>query len=200
MHLYQAGLSTFSIKSIQSLTRAVMSNPVQKNNESIAADWRGVLTDERLAHLIKSAFRCTSSSLSRRLRQHDVLYGHWTLLRILWRGDGLTQRQLSEQAGVTEPSTINALKAMEAQGYVFRLKVPGNKKNIRVFLTPKGVALRSAIVICAEEVNDIAMQGVPSEDLATTRRTLLAIIDNLTRDAARQDGEGSVADDADEVV
>ncbi len=149
-----------------------------------------MLNDERLAHLVKTAFRCTSSSLSRRLKQHDVLYGHWTLLRILWRGDGLTQRQLSEQAGVTEPSTITALKGMEAQGYVFRQKVPGNKKNNRVFLTPKGVALRSAIVICAEEVNAIASQGVPAEDLATTRRTLLAIIDNLSRDAARQvDGD-----------
>ncbi|MGQ3002765.1 MAG: MarR family winged helix-turn-helix transcriptional regulator [Hydrogenophaga sp.] len=161
-----------------------------REKEAIAADWRGVLNDERLAHLVKTAFRCTSSSLSRRLKQHDVLYGHWTLLRILWRGDGLTQRQLSEQAGVTEPSTITALKGMEAQGYVFRQKVPGNKKNNRVFLTPKGVALRSAIVICAEEVNAIASQGVPAEDLATTRRTLLAIIDNLSRDAARQvDGD-----------
>lgn len=168
-----------------------MAQQENRDKEVISADWRGVLNDERLTHLIKTAFRCTSGSLSRRLKQHDVLYGHWTLLRILWRGDGLTQRQLSEQAGVTEPSTITALKGMEAQGYVFRQKVPGNKKNIRVFLTPKGVALRSAIVICAEEVNDIASQGVSGEDLATTRRTLLAIIDNLTRDAARQpDGNG----------
>lgn len=168
-----------------------MPKPDNKDKESIAADWRGVLNDERLAHLIKTAFRCTSSSLSRRLKQHDVLYGHWTLLRILWRGDGLTQRQLSEQAGVTEPSTITALKAMEALGYVFRQKVAGNRKNNRVFLTPKGVALRSAIVICAEEVNAIAITGVSNEDLAVTRRTLLAMIDNLTRDAARlAEGEG----------
>lgn len=160
-----------------------------------AADKREVLNDERLTHLIKTAFRFTSSGLSRRLRQHDMLYGHWTLLRVLWRGDGLTQRQLSEQAGVKEPSTITALKAMEAQGYVYRQKVPGNLKNIRVFLTPKAVALRAAIVGCAEEVNAVALEGVSQEDFATTRRTLLTIIDNLSRDAALQpDDTGDLSD------
>jgi DNA-binding MarR family transcriptional regulator len=186
MHLHQPGL-TVAICPVLALSHSIAMSPPENNKdkEAIAADWRVVLNDERLAHLVKTAFRCTSSSLSRRLKQHDVLYSHWTLLRILWRGDGLTQRQLSEQAGVTEPSTITALKGMEAQGYVIRQKVPGNKKNNRVFLTPKGVALRSAIVVCAEEVNSIACQGVSVEDLATTRRTLLAVIDNLTRDASR---------------
>lgn len=186
MHLHQPGLTVAICPVLASSHSIAMSPPENhKDKEAIAADWRVVLNDERLAHLVKTAFRCTSSSLSRRLKQHDVLYSHWTLLRILWRGDGLTQRQLSEQAGVTEPSTITALKGMEAQGYVLRQKVPGNKKNNRVFLTPKGVALRSAIVVCAEEVNSIACQGVSVEDLATTRRTLLAVIDNLTRDASR---------------
>ncbi|MBX6320165.1 MarR family transcriptional regulator [Pigmentiphaga sp.] len=168
-----------------------MPTPEQKTKGAAIDDWRSALNDERLTHLIKTAFRCTSGSLSRRLKQYDVLYGHWTLLRVLWRGDGLTQRQLSEQAGVTEPSTITALKAMEAQGYVTRRKVPGNNKNIRVFLTPKGAALRSAIVGCAEEVHELAIQGVAKEDLAATRRTLLAVIDNLARDAALQEGDGA---------
>ncbi|MDB5945866.1 MAG: transcriptional regulator MarR family [Ramlibacter sp.] len=145
-------------------------------------DWRDALHEERMAHLIKTAFRCTSASLQRRLKQHDVLYGHWTFLRILWQTDGVTQRQLSEQAGVTEPSTVTALQAMEKLGYVTRRKIDGNKKQIRVFLTPKGRSLRSLIVPCAQQVNQIVMAGIPAEDLAVTRRTLLAVIENLSRD------------------
>lgn len=163
---------------------------MQKTEKSpkaeLTGNWREVLHDESLAHLIKTAFRCTSNGLARRLKQYVVLYGHWTLLRVLWRGDGMTQRQLSEQAGVTEPSTITALKAMELQGYIYRQKVPGNRKQIRVFLTPKGAALRSASVSCADEVNTIAKAGIPPEDLATTRRTLLALIENLSGDALHQ--------------
>ena len=149
-------------------------------------NWREALHNERIAHLIKDAFRWTSSSLQRRLREHSVPYGHWTFLRILWQTDGLTQRQLSEQAGVTEPSTVTALKAMEAAGCIARQKMPDNRKEIRVFLTPKGAALRARIVPCAEEVNRIATAGIAPEDLAATRRTLVALIENLTRDAAEQ--------------
>ena len=144
--------------------------------------WREVLHDERLTHLIRTAFRCTSSALQRRLKRADVAYGHWTFLRILWRNDGLTQRQLSEQAGVTEPSTVTALQAMEKLGYLPRQKLPGNNKQIRVFLTPQGMGLRSLIVPCAEEVNRIVTAGIPPEDLAATRRTLLAVIENLSGD------------------
>lgn len=146
--------------------------------------WREVLHEERMTHLIKTAFRCTSSGLQRRLKQHDVLYGHWTFLRILWQTDGVTQRQLSEQAGVTEPSTVTALQAMEKLGYIARQKMPGNKKEVRVFLAPRGTALRSLIVPCAQEVHDVVVAGISAEDLAATRRTLLAVIENLARDAS----------------
>ena len=149
-----------------------------------ARDWRNALHEERMAHLIKTAFRCTSASLQRRLKQHDVLYGHWTFLRILWQTDGVTQRQLSDQAGVTEPSTVTALQAMERLGYVSRRKIDGNKKQIRVFLTSRGRSLRPLIVPCAQEVNQLVMTGIPADDLAVTRRTLLAVIENLSRDSA----------------
>jgi hypothetical protein len=37
-------------------------------------------------------------------------------------------------------------------------------------------------VPCAEEVNRIVTLGIPAEDLAATRRTLLAVIENLSGD------------------
>ena len=162
------------------LSRPVAAAPARADT---AREWRDALHEERMAHLIKTAFRCTSASLQRRLKHHDVLYGHWTFLRILWQTDGVTQRQLSEQAGVTEPSTVTALQAMEQRGYLTRRKIDGNKKEVRVFLTPRGTALRPLIVSCAQEVNQMVMAGIPAEDLAVTRRTLLAVIENLGRDA-----------------
>jgi DNA-binding MarR family transcriptional regulator len=135
--------------------------------------------NERMAHLIKLAFRGLSRGLQTRLRKHSILYGHWTLLRILWRMDGMTQRQLSEQAGVTEPTAFGALQAMEKLGFVTRQKMPDNGKQIRIFLTAKGAALKSLIVPAAEECNRIALAGIAENDMAVTRRTLLTIIENL---------------------
>jgi DNA-binding MarR family transcriptional regulator len=137
------------------------------------------VASERFAHLIKIAYRGFSRSLQLRLRKEDLLYGHWTLLRILWQTDGITQRQLSEQAGVAEPTTFGALQAMEKCGYITRQKMG---KQMRVFVTPKGAALKQRVVPAAEEVNRIATTGIDGADLAATRRALLAMIDNLALD------------------
>ncbi|MGF6870652.1 DNA-binding MarR family transcriptional regulator [Paraburkholderia sp. MM5477-R1] len=137
--------------------------------------------DERIAHLVKDAYRGLSKALQIRLKERDVMYGHWTFLRILWQTDGITQRQLSEQAGVMEPTTFSALQSMEKLGYVTRKKMPDNRKQVRVFLTPKGAALRAVLVPAAEEVNDIALADIPAKDVTLLRKTLVAIIENLAR-------------------
>lgn len=124
-------------------------------------------------------------SLSRRLAAHRVPFGHWTFLRILWERDGLTQRELSEEAGVMEPSTFAAIKAMEKLGYVKRRRLPDNRKNVYVHLTPKGRALKKKLVPLAEEVNEIGLRGLSARERETVRHALLAIIDNLAADSRR---------------
>ncbi|MNT83914.1 hypothetical protein D3C72_2238540 [compost metagenome] len=81
-----------------------------------------------------------------------------------------------------EPTTFAALQAMEALGYVTLERRPTNRKNIYVFLTPLGKRLRKTLVPLAEEVNAVAVQHLATEEVATTRRALLVMIDNLTRD------------------
>lgn len=137
------------------------------------------LSDERIAHLVKSAFRETSRALQERLAAHGVQYGHWTLLRVLWKADGLTQRQLAEQAGVAEPSALTALRQMEELGLVTRQKVAGNQRQVRVFVTSKGASLRDDSVGAAEEVNRLALEGLSRDEVASARRVLIAIVDNL---------------------
>jgi DNA-binding MarR family transcriptional regulator len=119
--------------------------------------------------------------LQGRLAEHDVSFGHWTFLRILWERDGLTQRELSDEAGVAEPSTNAAIKAMEEAGYVTRKRLPDNRKNLYVRLTPKGRALRVKLVPLAQAVNRDAVRGVRAADVETTRRVLLAVKENLRK-------------------
>lgn len=141
---------------------------------------------ERLAHLTKEAWRAFVRALQSRLAAHRVPFGHWAFLRVLWEEDGITQRQLSEAAGVAEPSTAAAIRAMEQLGYVTRRQTAQNRKNVYVHLTAKGRALKAKLEPLAEEVNAIAVRGAPAADVAATRRTLLLIIDNLGRSAPRR--------------
>ena len=157
-------------------------SPTGAGTEAILRHWREAVPNDRLAHLVKDAMRGLGRALQMRLAKYSVSFGHWSFLRILWETDGLTQRELSEQAGVMEPTTFSALKAMEKLGYVVRKRMPDSRKKVYVFLTPKGRALKAKLVPFAEEVNEVAIRGIAAADLAATRRSLLAVIENLARD------------------
>jgi DNA-binding MarR family transcriptional regulator len=157
------------------------------STQSILRHWREAVPNDRLAHLVKDATRALVRALQMRLAEHAVSFGHWTFLRILWEGDGLTQRELSEQAGVMEPTTFSALKAMERLGYIRRHKRSGDRKKIYVRLTPKGRRLRHTLVPLAEEVNRTAVRRVRPTDITTTRSVLYAIIENLAREEQAAD-------------
>jgi MarR family transcriptional regulator, organic hydroperoxide resistance regulator len=149
---------------------------------TILRHWREAVPDDRLAHLVKDATRALVRALQVRLAEHKVSFGHWTFLRILWEGDGLTQRELSDEAGVMEPTTFAALKALQRLGYITRRQRGDDRKKVYVFLTPKGRLLKRRLVPLAEDVNRIAVRGARRTDIATTRAVLLAIIENLARD------------------
>lgn len=152
--------------------------------------WHEAVPNDRMAHLVKDASRSFLRSLQARLGRHGVTLGHWTFMRILWERDGITQRELSQEAGLMEPTTVVALRGMEELGYITRERLPDNRKNIYVFLTSKGKALKKRLVPLAEEVNALALQGLNVSDVETTRRCLLVMLDNLARDDALGESNG----------
>jgi DNA-binding MarR family transcriptional regulator len=159
-------------------------SPAETAAPKILRHWPDVLPLDRFAHLVKHAARALARALQMRLAEHSVSYGHWTFLRILWETEGLTQRELSARAGVMEPTTFSALKAMEKCGYITRRRHPRSHKEIQIYLTPAGRALKRKLVPLAVEVNEVALRAITSADAAATRRTLLAVIRNLAADEA----------------
>src|SRR6202158_3588710 len=155
------------------------------DTQRLLRHWRDAVPNDRMAHLVKDATRALVRALQTRLATRAVPFGHWTFLRILWESDGLTQRELSREAGVMEPTTFTALKAMESRGYIVRRQLAGNRRKVHIFLTARGRALKRTLVPLAEAVNRAAMRGVTSADIATTRQTLMTMLVNLARDELR---------------
>ena len=81
-----------------------------------------------------------------------------------------------------EPTTFSALNAMERLGYVVRRANPRSRKEVHVYLTPKGRALKSKLVPLAEEVNEVALQDVVPTTSPRPGAPLLALIANLAAD------------------
>lgn len=148
-------------------------------------NWRDAIPHDRLSFLVKEALRGFTRSLQVRLTEHSVSIGHYVFLRVLWVEDGITQRDLSERAGLMESTTCTAIQSLEKLGYILRVKKPGNNKRVYVFLTPKGKWLKTSLRPAAEEINQIATEGMSEAHVAILRRCLVKIIDNFAADEAR---------------
>lgn len=144
--------------------------------------WREAVPNDRLAHLVKDLLRGLTRALQMRLMDHSVSYGYWAFLRVLWEQDGITQRELSKFVGVTEPTTYSALLAMESLGYITREKRSSNMRNVCVCLTQKGRAFKDTLIPLAEQLNSVAIRGIPPSNVAIFRKTILAMIENLELD------------------
>lgn len=156
------------------------------DTQNIIRRWREAVPNDRLAHLIRDASRAFQKALQIRLATQGVPFGQWTFLRILWESDGLTQKELSERANVMEPTTFSAMKAMEKQGYIVRRQLPTNKKNMYVYLSDEGRALKNLLVPMAEDTNRVSVENIGADELKTTRKVLLAMIENLAREELLQ--------------
>nr|MDP2190091.1 MarR family transcriptional regulator [Rhodoferax sp.] len=156
------------------------------DTQNIILHWREAVPNDRLAHLIRDTERAFRKALQIRLAEYAVPFGHWSFLRILWETDGLMQKELSELAGVMEPTTFSAMKAMEALGYIVRRQLPTNNKNVYVYLSDEGRALKKKLIPMAEETNSVSIEGIAADELKITRKVLLAMIENLARDELLQ--------------
>lgn len=149
-----------------------------------------VYRDERVAHLTRLCARGFNRSLTRRLAENDVSFGQWVFLRILWKEEGLTQRELSERANLTEPTVHTAMTKMEQQGVVTRRTEGGNRRKQHVYLTPHGRALKSVLEPLAVEANETALEGLDSGQREALRQMLIHILGNLEVDEAEAEARG----------
>src|SRR5580704_3203029 len=94
-------------------------------------------------YLVRDAHRAFQRLLERRIAAYGVTRGQWYFLRVLWITDGLSQRELSARVGMTEPTTVIALRSMVRAGLIQRVRGQDDRRKVRVFLTAKARCLRN---------------------------------------------------------
>lgn len=141
---------------------------------------------ESFGQVARLTFRAFARSLELRIVDHGVTIGQWRFLRELWREDGITQRELSERLSMREPSTVAAVRSLEASGLVRRVRDEQDRRKMRIHLTPRARRLREPLLKHVRDVNRIATSGVAKKDLETTRRVLLTLMANLNAAGADQ--------------
>lgn len=145
-------------------------------------------------YLVNYMARLFAQALFRRIGPHGVTRGQFPVLLMLWETEGATQTQLAERLAVEQPTMANTLKRMERDGLIVRVPDPGDRRQARVHLTPRGRELEEVLTASARDTNAAALMGLGPEErqqfLALARR----VVENLERDAGGRGGGESTHD------
>ena len=137
--------------------------------------------------MIRATHLTFAKYLRNRLQPYDVTPAQWFFLRALWEEEGLSQRELSRRVRTTEPTTVSALRLLERNGLIERVRNAQDRRTINIFLTDKGRALKDDLVPGVLDLNRIATDGLTSEEVEDAFRLLNKMRNNI---AAKIDEAG----------
>jgi DNA-binding MarR family transcriptional regulator len=137
--------------------------------------------EDSAGYLVRDAHRAFQSLLEKRIAPYGVTRGQWYFLRVLWRQDGLSQRELSQRVGMMEPTTVIALQSMEKAGLVRRVRSEEDKRKAQVWLTPKAQRLRDRLLPVARHITMQSRKGVTPAEFEAFRDVISRMTANLDK-------------------
>ena len=132
-----------------------------------------------IGYLARVNFRMYSKLLEQLTLPHGVSSGQWRLLRVLWEGDNITQRELSDKAGTKEASTVHTVRSLVKAGLARRTRYTHDKRKLYISLTPRGRRLRTKLMPLVVTVNEVAVADIDPADVVIARRVLAHTVENL---------------------
>lgn len=134
---------------------------------------------QSLGYLARYAHRAFVKALARELEPHAILTTHWSVLRVLWETEGLTQVELADRMRVEKASLTGVLADMERSGLIARVRNADDRRKINIALTARGRRLKSEVLPVAAKINRRATRGMSDTEVVQLRRSLAKLIRNL---------------------
>lgn len=101
------------------------------------------------------------------------------ILYVLWQGDGISIKALSDQCGLAITSLTSMLERMEKQGLLCRESDEKDKRKTLLFLTDRAYALREDYEAVSAQMGAVFYEGFSEEEIRLFESFLRRVLDNL---------------------
>ena len=142
-------------------------------------------TNSSTGFLVRSLHQSINKALAQKISNENLTTAQWYFLRSLWEKDGVAQRELSKSVGLTESTTVAALKILEKNGLVKRKRDAKDSRRINVSMTRKGRGLKEKLLPNVMEINRIAHEGSSAKEIRSFQKKLREIRDRLNHEVSR---------------
>lgn len=134
-----------------------------------------------IGYLSRYMYRLFAKAIAAELAPYGLVAGQWSVLRILWLEEGLSQVDLADRMRVEKASLTTVLDVMAKQGLVLRQRNTEDRRKVNIFLTAKSRRLKDDLMPFVGKINRKATKGMAASEVDSLRTLLSKVIANLDR-------------------
>jgi DNA-binding MarR family transcriptional regulator len=140
-------------------------------------------TKDSLGFIIYRTALALKSALQRFFKENgfEITVEQWAIIRHLWEGDGLSQREIAEKTSKDKPNITRMVDALERKHLVFRQPDPRDRRKYCIYLTKEGKHLQEHLMPLAQNLRERVTQNLTAQEINLLKDTLDKIYQNICR-------------------
>lgn len=132
-------------------------------------------TREPIGRYISQIYRKGNSFITKELSQYGIGSGQIMFLNQLYKKDGISQEELSENLNIDKGTTCRAIKKLEEEKFLIREKDEHDKRAYKLYLTDKSKEMKDSVYGVLKEWEKTIAKNLSEEEVDT----LLSILKKI---------------------
>jgi DNA-binding MarR family transcriptional regulator len=154
--------------------------PDSSSKAEFLAQWRHALAPYNLGYKLKLTSQLMYRHFLERLEPYGLTPFHYLVLCCLWEEDGLSTSGIADKLKQLGATLTGVVDRMEERNLVYRERDAGDRRIVRIWLTPEGKQLQDILPPIGAETIDKATTGISKAQQALVLEVLDQIILNFS--------------------
>ncbi|WP_050613695.1 MarR family winged helix-turn-helix transcriptional regulator [Bacillus testis] len=137
--------------------------------------------DEKMGRYIAQIYCKGSAIISKELQEFGIGSGQYRFLLQLYRQDGISQEELSKLLLVDKATVARAMKKLEEENLVYRVRDQKDNRYYKVFITEKALDIKEEVFNKVHAWDETIKQSLTKEEEAQMIYLLQKITNSLMR-------------------
>ncbi|CEJ72632.1 MarR-family transcriptional regulator [[Clostridium] sordellii] len=128
---------------------------------------------------ISQLYRKSSVFINKELAKYGIRSGQLMFLMDLYLKDGKNQEEISERLKIDKATTARALKKLEEQDFIKRIRDDNDKRSNKIYLTDTSKDLKEEVYGVLDEWNEKISKSLTREEKETLANLLEKVCKNI---------------------
>lgn len=134
---------------------------------------------ENIGKYISQLHRKGNVFINRELSKYDLSVGQFMFLLDLYIKDGKNQEEISDNLKIDKGTTARAIKKLEEQGFVIRIKNENDKRSNKIYLTDKAKDIKENVFDILDNWNQKISMILTKEEEKIMKNILKKVCENI---------------------